>query len=149
VKKTGLLIKDVDANTSVVNTFPELGMLGKFQLEGPNILTEVFCDVRVTTKLVNTDGTMKGPPNALLVLRLKLICCTLPGLFGYCVEMKMLRVKWQVATAKVDRHVTPYEKQAVNWNLLCLRKSELVEMSKKLHTMHWALQAILWCLIPG
>jgi hypothetical protein len=79
VKKTGLLIKDVDANTSVVNTFPELGMLGKFQLEGPNILTEVFCDVRVTTKLVNTDGTMKGPPNALLVLRLKLICCTFPA----------------------------------------------------------------------
>jgi hypothetical protein len=86
VKNTGLLISDVDAKTSVVNTFPELGILGKFQLEGPSILTDVFCDVRVTAKLVNTDGTMKGPPNALLVLMLKLICCTLPAviwiLFG-------------------------------------------------------------------
>lgn len=79
VKNTGLLIRDVDAKTSVVNTFPELGILGKLQLEGPKILTDVFCEARVTAKFVNTDGTMKGPLTALLVLTLKLICCTFPA----------------------------------------------------------------------
>ena len=80
VKNTGLLIRDVDAKTSVVNTRPEPdGIVGKFQLEGPKILTEVFCEVRETAKLVNTDGTIKGPANALLELMLKLICCTLPA----------------------------------------------------------------------
>jgi hypothetical protein len=86
VKNTGLLIRDVDAKTSVVNSLPDLGILARFQLEGPTILTEVFCDVKDTAKFVNTDGTMKGPPTALLVLIVKLIGWTFPAvicmLFG-------------------------------------------------------------------
>ena len=51
--------------------------MGKFQVEGPKILTELFWEASETTKSVNEVGRT-AVPGKLLLLIVKLRSCTLP-----------------------------------------------------------------------
>ena len=55
-------------------------MVGKFHVEGPKILTELFWEASETTKSVSEVGRLKGAGVAgkLLLLIVKLRSCTLP-----------------------------------------------------------------------
>jgi hypothetical protein len=53
VNTTGLFISDTGANTWVLSTWPEEdAIVGIFQLEGPKILTKLFCGVNETARSV-------------------------------------------------------------------------------------------------
>ena len=54
--------------------------MGKFQVEGPKILTELFWEVSETTKSDSEVGRLKGAGVAarLLLFIVKLMSCTLP-----------------------------------------------------------------------
>ncbi len=83
VKNTGVLIAEVDANICVVSFCPDpKGIVGKFQVEGPKILTAGFCDARVTANCVSVLGkiaTNVRTKGALLLLMVKLMSCILPA----------------------------------------------------------------------
>jgi hypothetical protein len=82
VKTTGLPIKDVDANTWVVNCCPDPeDIVGKFQFEGPKILTELDWETRETAKSVIEfwRGLAIGETTALSLLMAKVTFCILPA----------------------------------------------------------------------
>jgi hypothetical protein len=83
VKNTGVPIADADANTCVVNFSPDSdGMVRKFQVAGPKMVTAVLCDAMETcscdSDLGKTDNNVRAK-GALLLLIVKLMSCILPA----------------------------------------------------------------------
>ena len=82
LKTTGLPIKDVGANTWVLNCWLDPGdILGKFQFEGPKILTELDWETRETAKSVIEFWRRLaiGETTALSLLMAKVTFCILPA----------------------------------------------------------------------